>query len=300
MFDFVFPYVNPLDLEWQSLYRMYYRSQDANFISSPRFRENILLKYVFRSIDKYMPWVDRVVLILFSDKQILPWMNLNNIKIVKHIEFIPIKYIPVFNSTTIEMFLPKIKGLNDNIIYSNDDLILLQNTTKEDFFTKDNKPKLFYTIRSIDAESLFQISVKNTFNMVRDENHNFVKNDQYIRPSHLLHPMNKKILNEVWDKYHFSMEKHITRFRNNYVNINQYIYCDYAILKNEATLSDNNGSYINVVNNNDLLKIESLFNNPNDKLSLCINDTETTNQDIIKQLSSILEKKFPEKSKYEF
>lgn len=299
-YDYVFPYVNPLDLEWQAQYRMYTGSQDCDFINNVRFRENVLLKYVFRSIDKYMSWIDKCVLILSSDSQILPWMNKKTIKIVKHAEFIPIKYIPTFNSTTIETFIPLIINLNENIIYGNDDIILKQYVTPYDFFNDEGKPKFFYSIKNKKPINSFQHSVKNAYDIVRNENPTFVASNEYVRPSHHIHSFKKNLLIEAYDKYHKTLEEHVTRFRNNDLNINQYVWCDYMILKGQVEkLAKNTGIYETCTNSESMERIKQHFMTHDDSISICINDIENSKETMFNELLDTLDKIFPDKSKYE-
>lgn len=60
--------------------------------------------------------------------------------VILHKEIIPKNLLPTFNSTTIEMFLHKIPGLAEHFIYSNDDMIAINNSNAVDFFTEDGKP----------------------------------------------------------------------------------------------------------------------------------------------------------------
>jgi len=57
-----------------------------------------------------------------------------DINIVLHEDIIPEKYLPTFNSTTIEMFLCKIKGLSEHFIYFNDDMFPVMPHSMNDFF----------------------------------------------------------------------------------------------------------------------------------------------------------------------
>src|SRR5574344_1782172 len=129
--DFVFPYVNCNDPVWLEQYK----ENNKNIIFNPlRFRAWGLLKYVFRGIDKFMPWINNVYMIVSSDSQIPAWINKENVKIITHKQIIPKEFLPTFNSTTIEMFLKNIPNLSEKFIYSNDDLYFINKLDKSDFF----------------------------------------------------------------------------------------------------------------------------------------------------------------------
>ncbi len=65
-------------------------------------------------------------------------MNTDNpkLKVVRHEEFIPEKYLPTFNSHTIELNLHRINGLSEHFVYFNDDTFVTAYVKPEDFFKK--------------------------------------------------------------------------------------------------------------------------------------------------------------------
>lgn len=64
------------------------------------------------------------------------WLNVNapKLKIIRHSDFIPAKYLPTFNSNPIELNLHRIPGLNEHFIYFNDDIFLARPCAPTDFF----------------------------------------------------------------------------------------------------------------------------------------------------------------------
>lgn len=112
------------------------------FIEKPRFDSSDLrfrndfdfLKYWFRGVEKFAPWVNRIFFITAGH---LPdWLNLQHpkLKIIRHSDFIPQEFLPTFNSHTIENNLYRITELSENFVYFNDDFYLLRRTRPEDFF----------------------------------------------------------------------------------------------------------------------------------------------------------------------
>ena len=136
--DIVVPWVDGSDPVWFSEKKKYSPNEgDDDNIN--RYRDWGLLRYWFRSIEKYAPWVNKIHFITYGH---LPsWLNTENPKlnIVKHTDYIPQEYLPVFSSHPIELHMHKIEGLADRFIYFYDDFYLADYVTPDDFFI-DGKP----------------------------------------------------------------------------------------------------------------------------------------------------------------
>lgn len=103
-------------------------------VNNVRYRDWDNLQYIFRGIDQYMPWIRKVHFVTWG--HIPKWLNVEDprINIVKHDEFIPDKYLPTYNSSTIELNLFRIKGLSEQFINFNDDMFVINKTNPEEFF----------------------------------------------------------------------------------------------------------------------------------------------------------------------
>ena len=136
--DFVIAWVDGNDPAWRKEKEKY--SPDKNSDSSIyRYRDWDLLRYWFRGVEKYAPWVNKIYFITWGH---LPeWLNVDNEKlvIVNHKDFIPNEYLPTFNSRVIDCNLHRIKNLNENFVYFNDDFYLIKEVKETDFF-KNGKP----------------------------------------------------------------------------------------------------------------------------------------------------------------
>lgn len=99
-----------------------------------RFRDWDNLRFLFRGIEKYAPWVSKVHFVTCG--HIPDWLNLNAPKLnfVKHSDFIPNEYLPTFNCNPIEMNIHRIKDLAEQFIYFNDDTFLINSVSEERFF----------------------------------------------------------------------------------------------------------------------------------------------------------------------
>ncbi len=149
--DFVIAWVDSSDSKWltekqkfEEKTDIYVGKDDAN--ADCRYRNDGLLKYWFRSIERFVPWVNKIHFVTCGQKP--DWLNENNtrINLVNHEDYIPSKYLPTFCSRTIELNFHRISGLSEKFVYFNDDMFLLQ-PVKEDFFFKSGNPVLDTNLR---------------------------------------------------------------------------------------------------------------------------------------------------------
>lgn len=141
--DFVILWVDGNDPEWQqekSLYEDDKQSSTENIDNNQiRYRDWDNLKYWFRGVETFAPWVNKIHFITCGH---LPdWLDVNNPKlnIVKHSDYMPKEALPTFNSNAIELLIHKIEGLSEKFVLFNDDLFLIDEVTPGDFF-KRGKP----------------------------------------------------------------------------------------------------------------------------------------------------------------
>ena len=138
--DAVITWVDGNDPIWKKS-KEYYVNQYTNPESthSARFRSWDNLDIVVDSIKKNLPWVRKIFIVTAS--QTPHWYNPKDrrVRLVFHEEFIPKKYLPTFNSHTIELNLHRIKNLSEHFIYFNDDTFAIGPMKKTDFF-KDGLP----------------------------------------------------------------------------------------------------------------------------------------------------------------
>ena len=92
------------------------------------------MKYWFRGVEKYAPWVNQIHFITCGH---LPnWLNTNHKKlhIVKHSDYMPKDSLPTFNSNAIELLIHKIDGLSEQFVLFNDDIFIIDKVKESDFF----------------------------------------------------------------------------------------------------------------------------------------------------------------------
>lgn len=134
--DFVIPWVDGNDIEWQREKAKYEKSVTGDN-RKIRYRDLDNLKYFFRGVENFAPWVNKIHFITWGHLPV--WLNKNHQKlnIVYHHDYIPEKYLPTFSSRPIELNLHRIKGLSEHFVYFNDDMFIIKPTRKEDFFKND-------------------------------------------------------------------------------------------------------------------------------------------------------------------
>lgn len=132
--DFVIPWVDGSDEQWQREF-VRYKSEGEEFDSSMiRYRNWDNLRYWFRAVEKFAPWVRKIHFITWGH---LPsWLDTSNPKlnIVRHGDYIPSDYLPTFSSHPIELNIHRIEGLSEHFVLFNDDTFLGCDVAPERFF----------------------------------------------------------------------------------------------------------------------------------------------------------------------
>lgn len=139
--DFVITWVDMSDPKWQSDFARYSadKGNTKNGVSKARFRDYGFLKYWFRGVEKFAPWVGRIHFV--TSCRLPEWLDQGNPKlnIVRHEDIIPAQYLPTFNSVVIERYIHNIPGLSEHFVYFNDDFYIINNV-KPDRFFRDGLP----------------------------------------------------------------------------------------------------------------------------------------------------------------
>ena len=176
--DVIIPWVDGNDPEWQKVYREYFplsngREKNGAF----RFRDWDNLQYLFRGIEKFMPWVRKVHLVTCGQKP--SWLNLSASKLnfVTHEDFIPKECLPTFSVRPIELNIHRIPGLADKFIYFNDDFFVLKPMKPSNFFRKG----LPVDIAALDVLQVYKSRCLVMANNTRVINNHFRKSDAISR-----------------------------------------------------------------------------------------------------------------------
>ena len=329
LIDFVIIWVDGNDYNWQQE-KNKYNSDISTDNRKVRYRDWDNLKYWFRGIEEYAPWVNKIHFVTWGH---LPkWLNTNNPKlnIVNHKDFIPKEYLPTFNSHTIELNLYRIKGLQEQFVYFNDDMFIFNKVKPKDFFKnkipcdsailspaiKENK----YGIGNVELNNMAiintyfsknkQIKTKpfNWFNVKYGFQHN-LKN-LLLMPwnsftsfyeFHVASNFLKSTFEEIWNKEYQSLNfTCMHKFRDLNLDNNQWLIRDWQLASNNFHVKRANSMKLYTLDKN--TNINNIFKNNKHKL-VCFNDSDDINEDDFNVLKSCLkdnfEKKLPHKSSFE-
>lgn len=327
--DFVVLWVDGGDRNWLEEKNKYAPIGEVTpELEAARFRDWNNMKYWFRAIEKFTPWVNKIHFVTYGH---LPkFLNTNNKKlnIVCHDSIIDNNYLPTFNSAAIEVNIHKIEGLADKFVYFNDDTFITSPMKKEDFFV-DNLPcaeGLEEALTSIGDGAAFAHHLLNDIDVI---NKYFDKRKQYrknvtkyfnfkygvqnirnlslliwknytgFKNSHLPTAYLKKVWEEVWEAEEKRLlETSSHKFRS-YYDLNQYVFRQWQIAKGEFFPQLVPGRVVAVTDNN-VKDIAECIKKQNYKM-LCINDDQSiTNFDEVKKIiNEAFEEVLPEKSSFE-
>jgi len=228
--DLVVPYVDSSDSQWQELFTKYNPDKNAELEevnARNRFRgQGQFFRFWFRCVEKNMPWIRKIHLIVQSESQIPSWIDREKVHIVFHSDIIPAEFLPTFNSTCIEMFLWKIEDLSEKFIYANDDFYVVRKTSENDFFKEDTVYRKFIKILNKPNLCMYLTHCLNCYCMIND-----LKKEEVIHYNsfkHCMRPYLKSKMIECYNKYEKEILESITPFRNR-KNFNIYLFDNYLI-----------------------------------------------------------------------
>ena len=183
--DFVVLWVDGNDPAWLAERAKYLPDEDKSVTAVNRFRDWDLMRYWFRGVDKFAPWVNKVYFVTWGHYP--EWLNLEHpkLKIIKHTDYIPHENLPTFNSNVIEIYLHKIPELSEHFVLFNDDMFLTNYVGKDDFF-KNNLPRETVCLGQGFAASLDDVFSYTVFNNVAVINKHFSK---------------KRVIRKYWQKF---------------------------------------------------------------------------------------------------
>lgn len=177
--DFVITWVDGNDPQWRSEKNQYTakKEDDSN---ECRYRDMEILKYWFRAVEKYAPWVNKIHFVTYGH---LPqWLNCNapKLNIVKHSEFIPEKYLPTFSSHPIELNMHRIKGLSEHFVYFNDDFFL-NAPVSQDYFFKNGLPCDYIYTKNVFYDGIDDVFAHVCTNCITETNKHFSYAKSFFR-----------------------------------------------------------------------------------------------------------------------
>lgn len=225
--DIIVTWVDMSDPKWKESFNKYAERIDnsRNEVSEARFRDYGLLKYWFRGVEKFAPWVRYIHFVTCGQKP--EWLDENHpkLRLVNHEDFIPNQFLPLFNSAVIERYLHLIPGLSEQFVYFNDDFYITNHLPLERFFMK-GLPNDIAAFRFNSGIGLWAKRIKNNVRLINErfDKREILKrdHDKWFHPSygskanytkllkhynkfvtlrvpHNAQPYLKKTFEEVWD-----------------------------------------------------------------------------------------------------
>lgn len=292
--DLVVPYVDASDSNWQNIFNKYNKTKKIEAVNAKnRFRgQGDFFRYFFRCVEKNMPWINTVFLLVMSESQVPSWINKNKVKIITHNQFIPEEYLPTFNSGTIEMFLQNIPGLSEYFLYANDDMYVLKPLSKNDFFNDKMQAK----INLIEDSTVPDISKRMWWQMCQN-NHDLIFETHhavpYLRLDHEFRPYSRSELKNCFEKYSKQIYKSISQFRSP-KNLTCFLFNLFMFKNNTAIKAELDEGYI--CSTYSEADIKKKLN----KSIVCLNDTsESINIYELPVIKEYFKTKYSVKSKYE-
>lgn len=325
--DIVIPWVDGSDPQWQKEHSKY-RADSSSDNSSARYRDWDTLRYWFRGIERYAPWVRTIHFVTYGHLPV--WLHTEHPKlhIVNHRDYIPARYLPTFSSHVIELNMHRIPGLSDQFIYFNDDVYLSQPTRPTDFFQNGlpTDSAVFGIVKNVDVANFMPYIM---LNMLAVINMHFSKrsmlkrdfgkwfNPKYgkgmlmnlylspwgdftgFRNFHTCVPFRKETFETVWSQVPEILDatcQHKFRSRG---DVNQYLMRYWRLAEGNFVPQKPNSDYL-TIGSEDADAVKRLLHNPKRKVA-CINDDpmgfdfETEQQKLI----AIFQEKFPEPCSFE-
>lgn len=306
--DLVYTWVDDKDPVWLEKKSKYNKqTQDCNkdSISDYRFFNNDELKYSLRSVEKNIPWINKIFII--TDNQKPDWLNLNNEKIclVNHSEILPADKLPFYNSCAIELAIPNISQLSEYFIYANDDMLFWNPADKEFFF--ENDKCICRTDKKISPfkkyKHLYGYTIFHAYNLIKEK---FNYKVPYF-PHHNADSYRKSLflacIQEFEKEYNKTMDN---RFRD-FSDLQRMVVSYYSLYKNEAVLKSITPPFFERLFKGRIcesdyydISLKTLKKIKNSKAKLmCVNDCRKTTNEARRLIKEILEEKFAEKSSFE-
>lgn len=332
--DFVVLWLDSNDPKWQKDYATY--SPNSKFGKGKvRFRDHNIFNYWFRAVETYAPWVHKVFLI--TNGKFPDWINKEcpKLELVEHADYIPLEFLPTFNSSVIEIFINRIKGLSEHFVYFNDDFFL-NAPVKPDYYFRnglpcDNNKESCFNVPIYTKEDRFGITIAmfacigivnghfNRWKTVRQSPMRWfgphlgikglitscllAKQRLFIGFTnyHVEQAFLKSIFDEAWEKEKDFMINSCTRFRTEVCAI-QYLFRYWQFASNKFHPLKRNRAFFFLNNKGVIKEIEKTMMNKKVS-SICLNDSAfCTDEDyeyFKKELNRIFERKFPLKSSFE-
>ena len=336
--DFVVPWVDGADPEWIATRDEYIKRTGFSGDYSPRhYRDFGLMRYWFRGVEKYAPWVNKVYFI--TSGQLPKWLNLRADKLVwiKHEDYIPNEFLPTFSANPIELNLNRIVNLSEHFVYFNDDMFLINKVEPEHFFREGlpvMSPQISFTVPKNEISGFAhmmlnnvmlintnfrarKVILKNAGNWVAPWNTGLESAARNMIPlfmgyftgfsnPHMPSPLLKSTMDTVWEKEREYLAKTSSNKFRSFEDVTQYIFSDWQLASGKYSPEHRKelGHYFQIDGTKQVT--EKVVNSIRKQKysTICLNDSisdisENALGELKNQLSDAFENILPEKSGFE-
>ena len=290
--DAVIAYVDGADPLWQQEYLATVRQPAL----TKRYRDWGTLPFLLRGIERHLPFVDRVFLVVSRESQVPVWADRSRLQVVLHTDIIPAAYLPTFTSTTIELFLHKIPGLSERFLYFNDDMFPVRDAVEADFFP-EGRPAMGFS-RHLWAGNLYKRQTRNADRMARAAL-GLRPGLFFLRPQHTCSPMLRSVSEEAFRCLEPQPLATLTPLRDAR-NVNQYLYLDYTLLSGRGLARRISNQHVSLAATTPEKLVKAIVSPV--RTMVCINDVEMPSQRcqaLREAMMTAFSKHFPSKSVYE-
>lgn len=309
--DAVITWVDGDDSKWKAEKDLYSNNVDSlngegRANKDERFRNRNELKYLLRSIEMFAPFIRNIFIVTCG--QIPGWLDINNdkIKLIDHKDIYKNKdALPTFNSSSIETQLHHIDGLSEHFLYFNDDFMLTDFCTPNDFFFANGIMKYFpaetrvYEEDIDDSREEYLLSDRNAIGLIKKE---LGKSGNDIM-LHCPYPSRRSLLYFLENKFEMEFSKcEKERFRSkNDLRPIAFMQYHYGFQKGLAVPSTLSHRYLALYKKTIDKQFNGVFKTRKYK-TICINDVAVPEDKLlsVNDLTiDFLESYFPLKSSFE-
>lgn len=290
--DAVITFVDGSDPLWQQDYRAAAGRQAL----AKRYRDWGTLPYLLRGIERHMPFIDKVYLVVSRESQVPAWADTSQLKVVYHSDILPAQCLPTFNSCTIELFLHRIPGLAEQFLYFNDDLFPVKDAVAHDFFP-DGKAATGFS-HHLFAPGIYKRQTRNADRLARKALGLKVP-PGFLRPQHSVMPMLRSASATAFRKVEAELMASLTPLRDAR-NCNQYLFPDYQLMSGCGRARRLSNQHLSLATVSPQ-RLAAAIRSPREKI-LCINDVEMSParfEALRDALLTAFAAHFPDKSRFE-
>lgn len=326
--DIIITWVDGNDPDWKKEKNTALKAEmniDDSVAAEVRYRDWDNLQYIFRGIERFMPWVRKIHFVTWGH---LPeWLDINapKLHIVKHSDFIPKRYLPTFNSNTIELNLHRIPGLTERFINFNDDMFVIKETRPEDFFEKglpkdmaciSPQPIQRSVIANIELNNLKLINSHFSKKNVIKNKRKWIKPFQYgqytlrtiiflqfssiigIFEPHLPFSYLRSVINDVWEKEYKELDHTCQHKFRTVEDVNEWLFRSWQLMS--GRFEPRRSNFGKLIAASDIELVQKAVFGSSYKV-ICINDDEhvVDFEGTRLKVNAILGRLLPDKSKFE-